>query len=154
MYRWITICFAALYPVCQKTDTADRNTREHLHPLIDILLNYVMNSNDQKKKFLDFLHPLNKLLKKLISAAVAEQTKAPLFSWTVFVGRGSGSNPVAATICYSENLCHTNKNNSESPPSHFFRYVLKCTWAKPFIWQWMESDVKLLFFFPFYNMLV
>ena len=153
MYHWITICFAALYPVCQETDTADRNTREHLHPLIDILLNYVMNSNDQKKKILDFLHPLNKLLKKLISAAVAEQTKAPLFSWTVFVARGSGSNPVAATICYSENLWQI--TNSESPPSHFFRYVLKCTWAKYFIWQWIERDVKLYFFFLFmYNMLV
>ena len=147
MYRWITICFAALYPVCQKTDTADRNTREHLHPLIDILFNYVMNSNDQKKKILDFLHPLNKLLKKLISVAVAEQTKAPLFSWTLLVGGGSGSNPVAATICYSENLWHTNKDNKQWESTFpLLQIRLKMFMSKIFHMTMNGKGCKIVFF--------
>jgi glutamate decarboxylase len=48
---------SALYPVCQDTDVADRNTREFLHRVIDILLDYVTKSNDRKTKILDFHHP-------------------------------------------------------------------------------------------------
>ena len=49
--------FSALYPVNQETDTADRNTREFLRRVIDILLDYVTTSNDRSKKILDFHHP-------------------------------------------------------------------------------------------------
>lgn len=49
--------FSALYPVCQEPDTADRNTREFLHRVIDILLDHIKNTNDRKKKILDFHHP-------------------------------------------------------------------------------------------------
>ena len=38
-------------------DVADRNTREFLHRVIDILLDYVRTSNDRSKKIVDFHHP-------------------------------------------------------------------------------------------------
>ena len=48
---------SALYPVCQDAETADRNTREFLHRVIDILLDYIKKSNDRSNKILDFHHP-------------------------------------------------------------------------------------------------
>ena len=38
-------------------DVADRNTREWLHQVIEILLEYVRTTNDRSKKILDFHHP-------------------------------------------------------------------------------------------------
>ena len=57
LFWWCYNFFSALYPVCQETDAADRNTREFLHRVIDILLDYVTTSNDRSKKILDFHHP-------------------------------------------------------------------------------------------------
>ena len=51
------VLFAALYPVCQEPEAADKNTREFLHRVIDILLDYIKTSNDRSKKILDFHHP-------------------------------------------------------------------------------------------------
>lgn len=47
----------ALYPVCQNEEEADRNTREFLHRVIDILLDYITKTNDRSTKILDFHHP-------------------------------------------------------------------------------------------------
>lgn len=52
-----TLFYDSLFPVCQESETADRNTREFLHRVIDILLDYVTTSNDRSKKILDFHHP-------------------------------------------------------------------------------------------------
>ena len=41
-----------------------------------------------------------KLIASVSSAVVAERTKAPLLSRTVFMGRGGGLNPVSAKMCY------------------------------------------------------
>ena len=46
-----------MYLVCQEQETADKNTREFLHRVIDILLDYIKTSNDRSKKILDFHHP-------------------------------------------------------------------------------------------------
>ena len=48
---------SALFPVNQDPETADRNTREFLHRVIDILLDYIQKSNDRSNKILDFHHP-------------------------------------------------------------------------------------------------
>ena len=48
---------SALFPVNQDPETADRNTREFLHRVIDILLEYIKKSNDRSNKILDFHHP-------------------------------------------------------------------------------------------------
>ena len=42
-----------------------------------------------------------KLIASVSSAVVAERTKAPLLSRTVFMGRGGGLNPVSAKMYYS-----------------------------------------------------
>jgi len=52
-----TLFYDSLYPVCQDPETADRNTREFLHRVIDILLDYIKKSNDRSNKILDFHHP-------------------------------------------------------------------------------------------------
>ena len=46
-----------LFPVSQDFPEADRNTREFLHRVIDILLDYISKSNDRTTKILDFHHP-------------------------------------------------------------------------------------------------
>lgn len=52
-----TLHYDALFPVNQDPETADRNTREFLHRVIDILLDYIQKSNDRSNKILDFHHP-------------------------------------------------------------------------------------------------
>ena len=52
-------------------DVADRNTREFLHRVIDILLEYVRTSNDRSKKILDFHHPDQ--LKEVIDLEIPEK---------------------------------------------------------------------------------
>lgn len=52
-----TLHYDALFPVSQNHDVADRNTREFLHRVIDILLDYIKDSNDRNKKIVDFHHP-------------------------------------------------------------------------------------------------
>jgi hypothetical protein len=65
------------------------------------------------------------------SAAVAEQTKAPLFGRTVFTGRSRGSNPVTAKIRYSFRKFQlvayvlTKLKKGKSPPPQFCGYNLK-----------------------------
>ncbi|XP_040564197.1 glutamate decarboxylase [Lepeophtheirus salmonis] len=46
-----------LYPVNQDTPVADKNTREFLHRILDIQLDYITSSNDRSSKILDFYHP-------------------------------------------------------------------------------------------------
>ena len=46
-----------LFPVNQDFPEADRNTREFLHRVVDILLDYVTKENDRTTKILDFHHP-------------------------------------------------------------------------------------------------
>ena len=46
-----------LFPVCQDFPEADRNTREFLHRVIDILMDYISKTNDRSTKILDFHHP-------------------------------------------------------------------------------------------------
>ena len=46
-----------LFPVSQDFPEADRNTREFLHRVIDILLDYITKTNDRSTKILDFHHP-------------------------------------------------------------------------------------------------
>ena len=43
--------------MCQDAETADQHTREFLHRVVDILLDYITDSNDRSKKILDFHHP-------------------------------------------------------------------------------------------------
>ena len=43
--------------MCQETEVADRNTREFLHRVIDILLDFIKKTNDRNHKILDFHHP-------------------------------------------------------------------------------------------------
>ena len=52
-------------------DVADRNTREWLHQVIEILLEYVRTSNDRSKKILDFHHPDQ--LKEVIDLEIPEK---------------------------------------------------------------------------------
>ena len=52
-------------------DVADRNTREFLHRVIDILLDYVRTSNDRSKKIVDFHHPAQ--LKQAIDLEIPEK---------------------------------------------------------------------------------
>ena len=52
-------------------DVADHNTREFLHRVIDILLEYVRTSNDRSKKILDFHHPDQ--LKEVIDLEIPEK---------------------------------------------------------------------------------
>ena len=52
-------------------DVADRNTREFLHRVIDILLDYVRTSNDRSKKIVDFHHPDQ--LKEVIDLEIPEK---------------------------------------------------------------------------------
>ena len=57
-YRYDVATFvSALFPVSQDFPAADRNTREFLHGVVDILLDYVTKTNDRKQKILDFHHP-------------------------------------------------------------------------------------------------
>ena len=46
-----------LFPVCQDFPEADRNTREFLHRVVEILLDYITQQNDRTTKILDFHHP-------------------------------------------------------------------------------------------------
>ena len=63
---------------------------------------------------------------------MAERTKAPLFSRTVFTSCGSGANPDAAEICYLLLFSEfqlvayylVKLTNGKSRPSHFCGYVL------------------------------
>ena len=41
----------------QTHDVADQNTREFLIRVVDILLDYIKDSNDRNKKIVDFHHP-------------------------------------------------------------------------------------------------
>jgi len=66
-----TLHYDSLFPVCQEMDVADRNTREFLHRVIDILLEYVRTSNDRSKKILDFHHPDQ--LKEVIDLEIPEK---------------------------------------------------------------------------------
>lgn len=52
-------------------DVADRNTREWLHQVIEILLEYVRTTNDRSKKILDFHHPDQ--LKEVIDLEIPEK---------------------------------------------------------------------------------
>merc|ERR1719266_2566447 len=49
--------YDCLFPVCQDFPEADRNTREFLHRVIDILMDYISKTNDRSTKILDFHHP-------------------------------------------------------------------------------------------------
>ena len=49
--------FSGLFPVCQDFPAADKTTREFLHRVVDILLDYVTKTNDRREKILDFHHP-------------------------------------------------------------------------------------------------
>jgi len=66
-----TLHYDSLFPVCQEMDVADHNTREFLHRVIDILLEYVRTSNDRSKKILDFHHPDQ--LKEVIDLEIPEK---------------------------------------------------------------------------------
>lgn len=52
-----TMYYDQLFPVCQDFPEADRNTREFLHRVVEILLDYITQQNDRTTKILDFHHP-------------------------------------------------------------------------------------------------
>merc|ERR1719295_217417 len=52
-----TMHYDCLFPVSQDFPAADKTTREFLHRVVDILLDYVTKTNDRREKILDFHHP-------------------------------------------------------------------------------------------------
>jgi len=56
--------YNALFPVCQDFKEGDENTREFLRHIIEILLNFITDTNDRSSKVLNFHHP-DKLKDKL-----------------------------------------------------------------------------------------
>ena len=55
----------------QTHDVADQNTREFLIRVVDILLDYIKDSNDRNKKIVDFHHPDQ--LKEVIDLEIPEK---------------------------------------------------------------------------------
>jgi len=66
-----TLHYDALFPVSQTHDVADQNTREFLIRVVDILLDYIKDSNDRNKKIVDFHHPDQ--LKEVIDLEIPEK---------------------------------------------------------------------------------
>jgi len=66
-----TLHYDALFPVSQNHDVADQNTREFLIRVVDILLDYIKDSNDRNKKIVDFHHPDQ--LKEVIDLEIPEK---------------------------------------------------------------------------------
>ena len=93
-------------------DVADRNTREWLHQVIEILLEYVRTSNDRSKKILDFHHPDQ--LKEVIDLEIPEK---PLnldqllvdckdtMKYGVKTGKYSTHNSLFQIYCLNISLC-------------------------------------------------
>ena len=55
---------AAIFPVCQDFKEGDENTREFLRHIIEILLDFITDTNNRDSKVVDFYHP-DKLKEKL-----------------------------------------------------------------------------------------
>ena len=63
--------FLGLFPVSQDFPDADKNTREFLHRVVEILLDFVTKTNDRKQKILDFHHP--EQMKEVLDLQIPEK---------------------------------------------------------------------------------
>ena len=65
--------FAALYPVNQKAETADPDTREFLLAVVKILLDFITDTNDRDTKVVDFHHPIE--MRKKLDLAITDKPR-------------------------------------------------------------------------------
>ena len=63
----------ALYPVNQKAETADPDTREFLLAVVKILLDFITDTNDRDTKVVDFHHPIE--MRKKLDLAISDKPR-------------------------------------------------------------------------------